>query len=121
MDDVVSRVRVELDRAGISARVVGRPKHIYSIWRKMQAKSLRFNDLFDVRAIRVVTDTVASCYATLGVVHGLWAHVPNEFDDYIAAPKENGYRSLHTAVFGPENKVLEVQIRSHEMLMKIAS
>ncbi len=115
VDDVVSRVQVELDRAGISARVVGRPKHIYSIWRKMQAKSLRFNDLFDVRAVRVVTDTVASCYAALGIVHGLWAHVPNEFDDYIANPKANRYQSLHTAVIGPQNRTVEIQIRTEEM------
>ncbi len=111
----VARIRTALVQAGIRAEVRGRPKHIYSIWRKMQRKRVEFHQVFDVRAIRVLVDEVADCYAALGVVHGLWHHIPREFDDYIANPKENLYRSLHTAVVGPGGKVLEVQIRTHEM------
>ncbi|KRE88647.1 (p)ppGpp synthetase [Frateuria sp. Soil773] len=104
-----------LDAAGIRAELAGRPKHIYSIWKKMQRKSLDFSDLYDIRAVRVLVDSVADCYAALGVVHTLWPHLPREFDDYLARPKGNGYRSLHTAVVGPRGKTLEVQIRTHEM------
>ena len=100
---------------GLHAEVSGRPKHIYSIWRKMQKKHLAFDQLYDVRALRVLVDDVAACYAALGVVHALWAPVPSEFDDYIARPKANDYRSLHTAVVGPEGRTVEVQIRTHEM------
>lgn len=81
----------------------------------MQRKHLEFADLYDIRAVRVLVDSLSDCYAALGVVHGLWPHLPHEFDDYIARPKGNGYRSLHTAVFGPEGRTLEVQIRTHEM------
>ncbi|MBT6273738.1 MAG: bifunctional (p)ppGpp synthetase/guanosine-3',5'-bis(diphosphate) 3'-pyrophosphohydrolase [Chromatiales bacterium] len=112
---VVERLREELGRAEIVAEVSGRPKHIYSIWRKMQAKSLGFHELFDVRAVRVLTENVAECYAALGVVHSLWSHMPREFDDYIANPKSNRYQSLHTAVIGPESRTLEVQIRTTVM------
>jgi GTP pyrophosphokinase len=115
VDRVVQRVEQELKDAQIPATVAGRPKHIYSIWRKMQAKSLRFHDLFDVRAVRVVTDSVAHCYAALGIVHGMWTHVPREFDDYIANAKANGYQSLHTAVVGPEDRTVEIQIRTAQM------
>ncbi len=101
--------------AGIRAEVAGRPKHIYSIWRKMQRKGIEFSELYDVRALRVLVDDLAACYAALGVVHSLWPHVPGEFDDYIANPKGNQYRSLHTAVIGPDGRNLEVQIRSVEM------
>ncbi|WP_130619459.1 bifunctional (p)ppGpp synthetase/guanosine-3',5'-bis(diphosphate) 3'-pyrophosphohydrolase [Dyella amyloliquefaciens] len=104
-----------LDAAGIRAELAGRPKHIYSIWKKMQRKSLEFSDLYDIRAVRVLVDSVADCYGALGVVHTLWPHLPGEFDDYIARPKGNDYRSLHTAVIGPRGKTLEVQIRTHEM------
>ncbi|MFC5582341.1 RelA/SpoT family protein [Rhodanobacter terrae] len=104
-----------LAAAGIHAELAGRPKHIYSIWKKMQRKSLDFSDLYDIRAVRVLVDNVTDCYASLGVVHARWPHLPGEFDDYIARPKANGYRSLHTAVLGPEGKTLEVQIRTHEM------
>ena len=104
-----------LANAGIKADVAGRPKHIYSIWRKMQRKGLEFSELYDVRALRVLVDDLANCYAALGVVHTLWPYVAGEFDDYIASPKGNQYQSLHTAVVGPEGKTLEVQIRSHEM------
>jgi GTP pyrophosphokinase len=104
-----------LASAGVEADIAGRPKHIYSIWRKMQRKGLEFSELYDVRALRVLVDDVATCYAALGVVHTLWPYVPGEFDDYIASPKGNQYQSLHTAVIGPDGKTLEVQIRSHEM------
>lgn len=100
---------------GVHAEVSGRPKHIYSIWRKMQKKQLAFDQLYDLRAVRVMVDDVAACYAALGVVHALWTPVPSEFDDYIARPKANDYRSLHTAVIGPEGRTLEVQIRTHDM------
>jgi len=105
----------DLAANSIAAEVSGRPKHIYSIWRKMQKKRLAFDQLYDIRAVRVMVDDVASCYAVLGVVHALWAPVPSEFDDYIARPKANDYRSLHTAVVGPEGRTIEVQIRTHEM------
>ncbi|MCE3004582.1 MAG: bifunctional (p)ppGpp synthetase/guanosine-3',5'-bis(diphosphate) 3'-pyrophosphohydrolase [Xanthomonadaceae bacterium] len=104
-----------LARAGIEADLAGRPKHIFSIWKKMQRKAADFAHLYDIRALRVLVADVPTCYAALGVVHGLWPHVPGEFDDYIARPKGNDYRSLHTAVVGPEDKTLEVQIRTHEM------
>ena len=102
-------------KEGIKCDVYGRVKHIYSIWRKMSRKNLDFSQIYDIRAVRVLVPEVKDCYAALGIVHGLWRHIPNEFDDYIANPKENGYRSLHTAVIGPEGKVLEVQIRSNAM------
>jgi len=101
--------------AGIHADLAGRPKHIYSIWKKMQRKAVEFSDLYDIRAVRVLVDSVADCYGALGIVHALWPHLPGEFDDYVARPKSNGYRSLHTAVIGPHGKTLEVQIRTHEM------
>ena len=104
-----------LDAAGIRTDLAGRPKHIYSIWKKMQRKSLDFSDLYDIRAVRILVDGITECYAALGVVHGRWPHLPNEFDDYIARPKPNGYQSLHTAVLGPGGKTLEVQIRTHAM------
>ena len=104
-----------LDAAGIHAELAGRPKHIYSIWKKMQRKALDFSDLYDIRAVRVLVDNITDCYGALGVVHARWPHLPNEFDDYIARPKPNGYQSLHTAVVGPAGKTLEVQIRTHEM------
>jgi GTP pyrophosphokinase len=105
----------ELHGVGIAARVDGRPKHIYSIWRKMQAKKLAFEEIMDVRAARVLVNSVAECYAALGVVHSLWQFIPGEFDDYIATPKDNLYRSIHTAVLGPGTQPVEIQIRTHEM------
>ncbi|WP_422133567.1 GTP diphosphokinase [Endozoicomonas sp. ALD040] len=115
IDHVVDQLRQALGEAQIEANVYGRAKHIYSIWRKMKRKGLDFRDLYDIRAFRVITREVRDCYAALGVVHSLFNHIPQEFDDYIATPKENGYRSLHTAVFGPEGKTLEVQIRTEAM------
>ncbi|MDN6296778.1 MAG: GTP diphosphokinase [Halomonas sp.] len=95
--------------------VSGRAKHIYSIWRKMKRKGIAFSQVNDVRAVRILVPEVTDCYTVLGIVHSRWHHVPNEFDDYIANPKKNGYQSLHTAVLGPENKVLEIQIRTFAM------
>ena len=100
---------------GIDAEVHGRAKHIYSIWRKMSHKSIDFSEVYDVQAVRVLVDRIDACYGVLGVVHTSWPHIPTEFDDYIANPKENGYRSIHTAVIGPVGKTLEVQIRTREM------
>ena len=115
----IEAVKKQLGKAlaaqGIGAEISGRPKHIYSIWRKMQKKQLPLDRLYDLRAVRVMVADVAACYATLGVVHALWAPVPGEFDDYIARPKPNGYASLHTAVVGPEGRTLEVQVRTGEM------
>ncbi|MBV1881416.1 MAG: GTP diphosphokinase [Pseudomonadales bacterium] len=115
IEDVTERLITVLGAAGIEADVNGRAKHIYSIWRKMQRKNVDFYQIYDIRAVRVLVPTVRDCYAALGIIHGMWQHVPREFDDYIATPKENGYRSLHTAVIGPQAKVLEVQIRTGEM------
>ncbi len=112
---VIGEITAELAGAGVAAEVVGRPKHIYSIWKKMQRKSLSFDQVFDVRAVRVITQSVVDCYAALGVVHGRWYYIPGEFDDYIATPKDNLYRSLHTAVIGPAAVPLEIQIRTREM------
>lgn len=112
---VCALLKGELEAAGVAAEVSGRPKHIFSIARKMRRKHLGFEELFDVRAVRIVVGSVADCYAALGIVHGLWQYIPGEFDDYIATPKDNDYRSIHTAVIGPEGKSLEVQIRTRDM------
>lgn len=111
----VQRLRDALEKEGIEAQANGRPKHIYSIWKKMKRKRLKVDELYDLRAVRVIVDKVSTCYAVLGVVHSLWGHIPQEFDDYIAHPKENGYQSLHTAVIGPQGKTVEVQIRTAAM------
>jgi GTP pyrophosphokinase len=115
IEDFLAALAGALATAGIRAEVYGRPKHIYSIFRKMQRKGLAFERVFDVRAVRVLVGSIADCYAALGVVHSLWENLPAEFDDYVATPKANGYRSIHTAVFGPGGKAVEVQIRTHEM------
>jgi GTP pyrophosphokinase len=118
-DRFIAGVRDELGAAlagaGLNFEITGRAKHIYSIWRKMQRKGIGFSQVYDIQAVRILVDEIKDCYATLGLVHGLWRNIPNEFDDYIANPKENGYRSLHTAVIGPDGKVLEVQIRTRQM------
>lgn len=111
---VIKQLKVELGAQDIHADVTGRAKHIYSIYRKMRSKELSFDQLYDIRALRVLVDTVPQCYHSLGIVHQIWRHIPNQFDDYITNPKANGYRSLHTAVIA-ENKSLEVQIRTHDM------
>jgi GTP pyrophosphokinase len=115
IESVCELLRAELDKAGVTADVHGRPKHIYSIFRKMQRKQLAFEQVFDVRAVRIVAGTVPDCYAALGIVHSLWPYIPGEFDDYIATPKGNFYRSIHTAVIGPQGRSVEVQIRTREM------
>lgn len=115
IEGVIALLKDELARAGIAAEVTGRPKHIYSIYKKMHRKGLDFEALHDLRAVRILVDDVKDCYAALGLVHNLWSPIPKEFDDYIAKPKSNDYRSLHTAVIGPEGKAVEVQIRTHEM------
>ena len=112
---VLDTLRGELDKLGVKAEIAGRPKHIFSIHRKMQSKNVPFEKLYDVRAVRVLVGNVADCYTVLGLVHDCWQPVPGEFDDYIAQPKANNYQSLHTAVVGPEGKTLEVQIRTHDM------
>ncbi len=112
---VVNLVDINLKQAGIDAEVTGRAKHIYSIWRKMQRKSVSFEEVYDVHALRITVPHLKDCYASLGIVHTQWRNIPREFDDYIANPKENGYRSLHTAVLGPDQKVIEIQIRTHDM------
>jgi GTP pyrophosphokinase len=111
----LAALAAELRAAGISAEVQGRPKHIYSIYNKMRGKGLDFTELYDVRALRVLVDSVKDCYTALGIVHNLWTPIPKEFDDYISRPKGNDYRSLHTAVIGADGRALEVQIRTHEM------
>ena len=113
--DVMNRLQAELNQAGIKGEVQGRPKHIYSIWKKMQGKSIDFAQLYDVRAFRIMVDDVKDCYAALGIVHHIWQPIPKEFDDYIARPKPNGYQSLHTVVMDADNISFEVQVRTHEM------
>jgi GTP pyrophosphokinase len=115
IDQLKAVLQGELSAAGVESRIDGRPKHIFSIWRKMQSKHLAFEQLMDIRAARVLVNTVAECYAALGVVHSLWQFIPGEFDDYIATPKDNLYRSIHTAVIGPGGEPVEIQIRTHEM------
>jgi GTP pyrophosphokinase len=112
---VQKTLREELENHGIAATISGRPKHIYSIWRKMRRKDRGIDSLYDIRAVRILVDDIGACYAALGVVHNLWSYIPGEFDDYIANPKDNNYQSLHTAVVGPEGKTVEVQIRTHDM------
>ncbi|MFA7552954.1 MAG: GTP diphosphokinase [Spongiibacteraceae bacterium] len=112
---ITETLQAALKNSGIDAELSGRAKHIYSIWRKMQRKGIGFSQVYDIRAVRILVPEVRDCYAALGLVHGLWRNIPNEFDDYIANPKDNGYRSLHTAVIGPEGKAMEIQIRTFTM------
>jgi GTP pyrophosphokinase len=113
--DVLKLLKQELAQANIQADVTGRPKHIYSIINKMKRKHIEFNELYDVRAVRILVADLRDCYTALGLIHNLWQPIPGEFDDYIAHPKSNGYRSLHTAVIGPRDLAIEVQIRTTEM------
>jgi GTP pyrophosphokinase len=113
--DIVDSIQALLDADGIKAEVIGRPKHIFSIWKKMQKKQLSFEELFDIRALRIVADRLQDCYAALGIVHTNWKHIPKEFDDYIATPKQNGYQSIHTVIVGPKGKSVEIQIRTAQM------
>jgi GTP pyrophosphokinase len=111
----IEALRPELQEAGIEAELSGRPKHLYSIWKKMQRKSADIGEIYDVYAIRVLVDEVKDCYAALGVVHSMWHPIPGQFDDYIAVPKPNLYQSLHTAVIAIDGQPLEIQIRTHAM------
>ncbi|MDC5811020.1 GTP diphosphokinase [Vibrio europaeus] len=113
--DFVDDLTSEMKGSAINAEVSGRPKHIYSIWRKMQKKGLAFDELFDVRAVRIIADKLQDCYAALGTVHTKYKHLPSEFDDYVANPKPNGYQSIHTVILGPEGKTIEIQIRTKDM------
>ena len=115
IEELKATLKRELAAAGVKAEVTGQPKHIYSIWNKMRRKQSGIDSVYDIRAVRILVDEVKDCYTALGVVHNLWTPLAKEFDDYIAKPKANNYRSLHTAVIGPEDKPLEVQIRTHEM------
>ncbi|HJV07650.1 MAG TPA: bifunctional (p)ppGpp synthetase/guanosine-3',5'-bis(diphosphate) 3'-pyrophosphohydrolase [Chromobacteriaceae bacterium] len=112
---VLEALRNELKKAGIKGEVAGRPKHIFSIWKKMKKKKLDFSELYDIRAVRILVEKLPDCYTVLGLIHSMWQPIPGEFDDYISHPKANNYRSLHTAVIGPEDKALEVQIRTFDM------
>ena len=115
IDQFISELDQQLSAVNVDAQIDGRAKHIYSIWNKMQKKGLEFEQLFDVRAVRILVASVQDCYAALGAIHTVWKYIPGEFDDYIATPKENNYRSIHTAVIGPSGKIVEVQIRTHDM------
>lgn len=115
MDNMVEQVTLRLKEAGIEANVYGRPKHIYSIYKKMAQKNYEFDQLFDIRAMRIVVERLQDCYGALGIVHTNWRHLHKEFDDYVATPKQNGYQSIHTVVFGPEGKTIEIQIRTADM------
>ena len=115
IDTIVSDLQRILDSEHIRAEVYGRPKHIFSIWKKMQKKRLTFEQLFDIRAVRIIAERLQDCYAALGTVHASYKHLPNEFDDYIATPKPNGYQSIHTVIVGPEGKSVEIQIRTQKM------
>lgn len=115
IDELKTVLETAMRGAGIEAAIEARPKHIFSIWKKMQVKQLAFEQLMDIRAARVLVNSIADCYGALGVVHSLWQFIPGEFDDYIATPKDNLYRSIHTAVIGPGQEPVEIQIRTHEM------
>ena len=115
VNEVIDTLSASLKAMDKPADISGRAKHIYSIWKKMHRKDVGFSQIYDLRAVRVLVKSVNDCYAVLGIVHSLWRNIPNEFDDYIASPKENGYRSLHTAVIGPAQRVIEIQIRTYEM------
>ncbi|WP_238626271.1 RelA/SpoT family protein [Aggregatilinea lenta] len=115
MERVTAYIREQFAREDLRAEIKGRPKHIYSIYRKMDRKHLPFSQIYDIRAIRIIVDNIAECYQALGIIHNIFHSIPGEFDDYISSPKENSYRSLHTAVLDKEGKTLEVQIRTRDM------
>jgi GTP pyrophosphokinase len=115
IDNFILLLQQRLSDEAISAEIYGRPKHIYSIWKKMQRKQLDIDELYDLLAVRVIVGNLTACYAVLGIVHGAWQTIPKEFDDYIANPKENGYQSLHTVILDPQGNRIEVQIRTKEM------
>jgi len=115
IENFKSKLKELMQSENIDADIQGRPKHIYSIWKKMQRKSSNIESLFDIRAVRIITRNITGCYTALGIVHNQWKYIPSEFDDYVANPKANNYQSIHTAVLGPDNKVVEIQIRTQEM------
>ncbi|MFQ3198101.1 MAG: GTP pyrophosphokinase [Paraglaciecola sp.] len=115
IEDFVNELQSALDQQNIKAKVYGRPKHIYSIWKKMQKKHLGFDQLYDIRAVRIIAERLQDCYGALGVVHSNWTHIPREFDDYIATPKPNGYQSIHTVTVCKQDKPVEIQIRTAQM------
>ncbi|MFT5676705.1 MAG: GTP pyrophosphokinase [Paraglaciecola sp.] len=115
IENFVIELQAALDRQNIKAKVYGRPKHIFSIWKKMQKKHLSFEQLFDIRAVRIIAEELQDCYGALGAVHSSWQHIPREFDDYIATPKPNGYQSIHTVAIGKQDKTIEIQIRTQKM------
>jgi GTP pyrophosphokinase len=115
IDNFIQLLHECLNDEGINSEIYGRPKHIYSIWKKMQRKQLDIDELYDLLAVRVIVDNLTNCYAVLGIVHSAWQYIPKEFDDYIANPKENGYQSLHTVILDPQGNRIEVQIRTREM------
>jgi guanosine-3',5'-bis(diphosphate) 3'-pyrophosphohydrolase len=115
IDRVIDVLCQRLDEEGLEAEVTGRPKHLYSIYRKMREKNRYFEEIYDVRGVRILVEEIKDCYAVLGIIHSMWRPVPGQFDDYIASPKDNLYQSLHTAVIGPEGRPLEIQIRTWEM------
>lgn len=115
LEQFMSDLQGELGKAGVHAEMTGRVKHIYSIYRKMMRKNVDINQIFDVRAVRILVDTIPECYAALGIAHSLWPYVREEFDDYITSPKNNNYQSIHTAVHGPDGKLVEIQIRTQAM------
>ncbi|OCG06618.1 GTP diphosphokinase [Gilliamella sp. wkB178] len=115
IDEFVENLQEMMNKDHIRAEVYGRPKHIYSIWRKMERKHLQFEDLYDIRAVRIICDRIEDCYNALGIVHSHYQHIAKEFDDYVANPKPNGYQSIHTVVYGPQNKTIEIQIRTEQM------
>lgn len=112
---VIEILQSLMHKHNIDAKITGRPKHIYSIWKKMKRKNIPIEELYDLRAVRIYVDSIQTCYEALGLIHSHWNYVQQEFDDYIATPKENGYQSIHTVVIGPENNTVEIQIRTHDM------
>ena len=115
INQFVKNLQDMMNKDHIRAEVYGRPKHIYSIWRKMERKHLQFEDLYDIRAVRIICDRIEDCYNALGIVHSHYKHIAKEFDDYVANPKPNGYQSIHTVVYGPNDKTIEIQIRTEQM------
>ena len=113
--EVTTEVKEALEREPLSAVVSGRPKHIFSIWKKLQRKNISIENIFDIHAIRICVETIPNCYRALGTIHNLWTCLPDNFKDYIANPKKNNYQSLHTSIIGPNGKTIEVQIRTHAM------